>query len=89
VTHAPGHLVLLGLFEVQHMDLLHCRHWHASVHGSEDLSLHLAVEPVRKPPETLMQILPVFDPIGDGWRGGDGAEASDVLVTHFTVAGAG
>ena len=59
------------------------------MHGAEDLSLHLAVEPVRKPPETLMQSLPVFDPIGDGWRRGDAAEAGDVFVTHFAAFPAG
>jgi hypothetical protein len=46
VTHAPGDLVLFCLLEVQRVDLIHCRHRHASMHGAEDLGCRLAVEAV-------------------------------------------
>ena len=78
--HTPGYFVLLGLLEVQRVDLVHCQHRHASIHGAEDLGLHLAVEAVRKPSEALMQAGPELHPIGDRQRCGDRTEAGDMLM---------
>jgi hypothetical protein len=74
-----GRLVLFCFVEVKRVDLVHCRHRHASVHGAEDLGLRLAVEAVCEPPKALMQGLPVFNPAGDGQGRGDGAEAGNMI----------